>query len=304
MNLDIATFQLLILATPGIIWALFEDSLSRDKTKPQFLFFVRSLVYGLIAFSILWLIYNARGIKFDVLNFNRSSTFSSKIDEIAWSVPIALVLAIMSIANSNHGWTTRILRALKITDFTGTDDIWEYALGKSGQSGEYVYIRNFVDKLVYFGLVKAYSDRPDIREILLEDVSVYDLKSDLLFELDRIYITLECKSARIEFPCSLKENANARRSRKAKPIAAASPSRERPRETRKNDVREKSAQASSSPANGEGLKVKGQNMARNEKTGKKAGSSASKVLKDKRTGKDSKTAAGSALTQRPDKKKT
>lgn len=38
-------------------------------------------------------------------------------------------------------------------------------------------------------------------------------------------------------------------------------------------------------------------------TSKKAASSASKVLRDKRTSKDSKTAAGSALTQRPNKKK-
>ncbi|MDL5367722.1 hypothetical protein QSH18_19110 [Xanthomonas sp. NCPPB 2654] len=44
-------------------------------------------------------------------------------------------------------------------------------------------------------------------------------------------------------------------------------------------------------------------MANNEKTGTKAGKAASKVLKDGRTGKDSKTAAGSALSQRPDKKK-
>ena len=45
-------------------------------------------------------------------------------------------------------------------------------------------------------------------------------------------------------------------------------------------------------------------MAKNEQTSPKAGKAASKVLKDGRTGKDSKTAAGSALTQRPDKKKS
>lgn len=44
-------------------------------------------------------------------------------------------------------------------------------------------------------------------------------------------------------------------------------------------------------------------MAKNEQTGKKAGTAASKVLKSGSTGKNSKTAAGSALTQRPDKKK-
>jgi hypothetical protein len=44
-------------------------------------------------------------------------------------------------------------------------------------------------------------------------------------------------------------------------------------------------------------------MAKNEHTSEKAGKAASNVLKDGRTGEDSKTAAGSALTQRPDKKK-
>ena len=44
-------------------------------------------------------------------------------------------------------------------------------------------------------------------------------------------------------------------------------------------------------------------MAANEKTGTKAGKAASKVLKSGSTGKDSKTAAGSALSQRPNKKK-
>lgn len=42
-------------------------------------------------------------------------------------------------------------------------------------------------------------------------------------------------------------------------------------------------------------------MAKNEQTSKKAGTSASKVLRSTGTKKDSKTAAGSALSQRPDR---
>jgi hypothetical protein len=44
-------------------------------------------------------------------------------------------------------------------------------------------------------------------------------------------------------------------------------------------------------------------MAKNETTGKKAGTAASKVLKSPSSSKNAKTAAGSALTQRPTKKK-
>lgn len=42
---------------------------------------------------------------------------------------------------------------------------------------------------------------------------------------------------------------------------------------------------------------------KNEQTSKKAATSASKVLKDPKSSKDAKSAAGSALTQAPDKKK-
>lgn len=45
-------------------------------------------------------------------------------------------------------------------------------------------------------------------------------------------------------------------------------------------------------------------MAANEKTGKKAGSAASKTLKSKSANAAAKTASASALTQRPDKKKS
>ena len=44
-------------------------------------------------------------------------------------------------------------------------------------------------------------------------------------------------------------------------------------------------------------------MAHKKTTGKKAASSASKVLRDGRTSKDSKSAAGSALSQKHGKKK-
>jgi hypothetical protein len=44
-------------------------------------------------------------------------------------------------------------------------------------------------------------------------------------------------------------------------------------------------------------------MAKNEHTSKKAGTAASKTLRGAGTKKDAKTAAGSALSQRPDKKK-
>jgi hypothetical protein len=44
-------------------------------------------------------------------------------------------------------------------------------------------------------------------------------------------------------------------------------------------------------------------MSKNEKTSKRVGKTASKLLRNKKTPKRVKSVAGSALTQRPDRKK-
>jgi hypothetical protein len=44
-------------------------------------------------------------------------------------------------------------------------------------------------------------------------------------------------------------------------------------------------------------------MARNERTSKRVGTKASKLLRSKRTSKNVKSVAASALTQRPDRKR-
>jgi len=49
--------------------------------------------------------------------------------------------------------------------------------------------------------------------------------------------------------------------------------------------------------------MKGIAMAGNEKTSKRVGKIASQQLRSKRTSKKAKSTAGSALTQRPDRKK-
>jgi uncharacterized protein (DUF4415 family) len=74
-------------------------------------------------------------------------------------------------------------------------------------------------------------------------------------------------------------------------------------QTRVNEVLERYVGAKPARRSGHAIISGVSAVAKNEKTGKRAGTAASKVLRSKSTGKSSKTAAGSALTQRPDKKK-
>lgn len=208
MKLDAATLQLLILATPGLVWALIDTSVQNRGKVQQFLFTVKVLVAGLVCFAILGGIYSLVGISFDVLDFSESATFSNRLDEIGWSIPVAIFLAILTIANRTHCWLTGLLRVGNITDYSGTDDIWEFSLGFKGRHGEYVYVRDFDHNLVFFGYVLAYSDNSDVRELLLEDVEIYDLEATHLYNLDRFYVTMPCAGARVEFPSERTEQGS------------------------------------------------------------------------------------------------
>lgn len=97
---------------------------------------------------------------------------------------------------------------LNITDYSGTDDIWESSLGFKGRQGEYVYVRDFDHNLVCFGYVLAYSDSSDVRELLLDDVQIYDLEATHLYNLERLYLTMPCDDARVEFPSDRTEQVN------------------------------------------------------------------------------------------------
>lgn len=187
---------------------MLETSLTSQRKFEQFLFTVKALVYGLISFTVLGLIYRLLGVQFDVLDFSDGSRFLDRLDEIAWSVPVALLLGALSTANKTHRWVVRFLRWTHITDFSGTDDIWEFVQGMRGQIGEYVYVRDFENNLVYRGHVMAYSDDSEERELLLDDVSVFNLESEFMFNLDRIYLSFPKASARLEFPGEAMETVN------------------------------------------------------------------------------------------------
>jgi hypothetical protein len=73
-------------------------------------------------------------------------------------------------------------------------------MSQSGGQGEYVYVRDYEQSLAYFGYVRAYSDRVDVRELYLEDVEVRDFDGELCYTLKSLYLSQDADSARVEFP--------------------------------------------------------------------------------------------------------
>jgi hypothetical protein len=66
---------------------------------------------------------------------------------------------------------------------------------------EYAYVRDFEKEIVYSGWVKAFSNGISRRELLMENVEVFDLDTaQKLFDTPLMYVSFSNDSFNIEFP--------------------------------------------------------------------------------------------------------
>ncbi len=77
-----------------------------------------------------------------------------------------------------------ILRNLKISEKADNRDAWDRFL----KENEWIILRDYVTKNTYFGYLFRYSDRDDIREIVLSDVSVLREDGIELYEMKEVYL--------------------------------------------------------------------------------------------------------------------
>ncbi|MGB7372326.1 hypothetical protein [Erythrobacter sp.] len=201
MDVSFASIQIAILALPGILWAGLDSSTSHSAKTTGLRFWLKVFVFGLFSYAVLALFYRWLGFDFDAFQFDteNQSNFADKADEVIWAVPLSLVLACLWIAAKTHGIIPRFLRWVRISDASGCDDIWEYSLSKQSPVGNWVHVRDFQNKAIYEGWVKAYSDGTDVRELLLGHVSVYGFDGEKAYDQHALYLSRPTDNMNLEF---------------------------------------------------------------------------------------------------------
>lgn len=92
------------------------------------------------------------------------------------------------------------LRAIGATKSFGQEDVWDFVFNSPEAAVEYVYVRDYDKQKVFSGWVRAFSESPDARELLLRNVQVFDLEGRFLYEVPLMYIGRKRDSIDIEFP--------------------------------------------------------------------------------------------------------
>lgn len=217
MNIDRFFFRIILLLIPGIIgsriFRKLKHSSRADKKYDSWIDFFEILVFAVFS-SLLYdcfiLLINSifdieEALTFTV--FTKDDSYFSLMQYIGL-LATSLVLALLSCYACNRRLVYRIAKKIKLTNRYGDEDVWERF--NNTNKSDWVYIRDNKQKLTYFGNIHTFSETDEKRELIIDDVSVYDEKSEHLYDVDRLYIERDDCDLTIEVPKANKGEKNER----------------------------------------------------------------------------------------------
>jgi hypothetical protein len=214
VELTASTIQIALLFLPGLLWTMMDAAHRPPKQTQQFIYLVRTFLFGVISYAVVGLLYSRTGRTFDLLDLSaRQWKFASSLDELGWALVAAFALSIVWVAGRTHKVVTRLLNYLRISNYIADQDIWEFMFNSDTPRIKFAHIRDYENELIYTGYVRAYSQSAEVRELAMYEVVVYDDKGSELYTAPYVYLSRAPSSITLEFPVAETENEQSEKRR-------------------------------------------------------------------------------------------
>lgn len=210
MELNDFVNRLILLLLPGIIAYKVYQKLRGRKTKKDWEDLVNILIFALLSYIVYGFCNSLRiSIRpfFILSNYQPGSAFIKLIDntlpidwwEIIWSCALGIIIAYIASYISRYKLLNRFGQLIRATKRYGDEDVWDYFNNRD--KVEWLVVRDHKTNVYYFGYIKVFSeDREALRELVLNDVSVYSSEGDHLYNCKTIYLARESSDLTIEIP--------------------------------------------------------------------------------------------------------
>jgi hypothetical protein len=200
--MDYFFFQLAIIFLPGLLWERVATRYALKRQPSQFAIVLRTFTFGLAAYAITFTIYGLLGVDFIIPEIKRDAGFLERrfLGQFATAVSVSLICSVIWLYVINYKFAGNLLRKIGATKSFGQEDVWDFVFNSPEPAAEYVYVRDYEKQKVFSGWVRAFSESPDARELLLRDAQVFDLEGQLLYEVPLMYIGRQRDNIDIEFP--------------------------------------------------------------------------------------------------------
>ncbi len=217
MNMDAFTINLVLIGFPGVItYQLLKRLLPRRERSALDVFFLVT-VYAVLSYTLLGLLLATLN---DVFGYRFEANYLKKfqdgddfeLSELVMATCAAVGLALTLSALETFNVWSHLAQKLKVSNRFGDSDTWAYFHAESFSQGEdrWVYVRDTEKDLIYFGAIKAWSDGPTLRELVLEQVDVYsnnsEVSDEILYSVPRVYLAKAPTSISVEIVPKTEDN--------------------------------------------------------------------------------------------------
>jgi hypothetical protein len=195
-----------VLSIPGFIsYTIYKKiAIYRRETKSQFgfseifLIIINSLICCIV-YDVIILVINNLFQKEYIATLSKLLNLEVyNVIELIFLCIIAIIIGFLFSCMETHKIIYEISMRLRITQHYGDNDVWTSFC--ANKNTNWIYIRDHKIHLVYFGLLKHFSDPGEIREMVLSDVSVYNEDGEFCYVIPRMYICRQSDDITLEVP--------------------------------------------------------------------------------------------------------
>lgn len=200
MEISELTLKLILLLIPGSIACVIYERLTIHKQWNSFKFITNAILFGAISYLSAQFIFNIcrTDTSFDSF-WENLPTKEIPYSAIIKASLVSVFIGLISTGLDQYKILNRLGKRLKLTNKYGDENLFSYFL--NAKDVEEIYVRDLESGLTYHGLVNSFSENDEIKELVLIDVAVYDYEtSELLYEIDKIYLSKSKDNLIIELP--------------------------------------------------------------------------------------------------------
>lgn len=204
MEINELFVKVILIMLPGVFASLILKQLSATHSKSTLMFIINSIIMGFGIFLImeffcsLWnigyCIYKATstlkwGTNLSVWDYLLGSSKTINKSELIISYLISIPAGVLLSIFETKKYFIKFLHRLKVTDRFGDDDIWSFYMNSDEVT--WVYVRDKNNDTTYYGKIRAFSDSGTKRELILENVSVYESSTaSPIYDIEIVYLDL------------------------------------------------------------------------------------------------------------------
>lgn len=210
MDISDIAIKIFILMLPGAAAAVLVDKLTVHKEWKAFRFFINAIILGLLSYLLLQLGWNFSVFIYNLfirtdapsktLSFWSALLDKKSIDykEVLFASICGIAIGLITAYLENNQLIYKLGQKLKIGNKFGHQNL--YSTFSNRPDVGWVYVRDYKNNLTYFGHIDSFSETEDLTELVLNEVSVYTIKSKPLYEVKKIYLSFIKTDIVIESP--------------------------------------------------------------------------------------------------------